>query len=341
MEEKLKKLAPLFQKYYSPISVAVRMAQFVLESRAGQSELFKKSNNGFGIKASYPWEGDKVAHASMEADGKEHVSYFRKYPSLEESIKDHASFFTSTPYRANTAYKKAIEAVNYKDEAQALAGIYAGDPGYGQKLIAIVEKYLLTQYDVKGEWRPVLIDRRGQALGGQSKDRTKEQITTIVWHYTAVARKLRRTIESHERFWQSDRGWDRGGYHFYIDANGNLYQNYDLERITWGVASNNDYTVHISVEANSKEDYSEAQIKTRDWITRRLMRELNIPASRVKGHFEVNANSACPGYTRAEMDEWRKQLAVSPSVEVTQPKEELKNYLMLDGKKYHLVLVNE
>ena len=149
MRNKLNQVASLFQKYDSPISVAVRMAQFALESQAGQSALFKKSNNGFGIKASAPWTGDRVLHNSMEVGGAQD-SYFRKYPSLEESIKDHASFFTSTPYRAETDYKQAIEATNYKDEADALTGIYAGDPKYGEKLIKIIEDYDLTQYDKKG-----------------------------------------------------------------------------------------------------------------------------------------------------------------------------------------------
>ena len=148
MKTRLNQVAPLFQKYDSPISVAVRMAQFALESQAGQSVLFKKSNNGFGIKASAPYTGDKVLHNSMEVGGAQD-SYFRKYPSLEASVKDHASFFTSTPYRAETAYKKAIEATNYKDEANALTGIYAGDPKYGEKLIKIIEDYDLTQYDIK------------------------------------------------------------------------------------------------------------------------------------------------------------------------------------------------
>lgn len=150
MKERLEKVAHLFQKYDSPISVAVRMAQFALESQAGQSALFKKSNNGFGIKASAPYTGDKVLHNSMEVGGAQD-SYFRKYPSLEASIKDHASFFTSTPYRANTAYLKAIQATDYKTEANALTGIYAGDPQYGKKLIDIIERYDLTQYDKKKE----------------------------------------------------------------------------------------------------------------------------------------------------------------------------------------------
>lgn len=78
LEDRLLEVSSIFQKYQSTISVAVRMAQFVLESGAGESGLYKKSYNGFGIKASAPWVGDKVLHESMEADGKLHASYFRK-----------------------------------------------------------------------------------------------------------------------------------------------------------------------------------------------------------------------------------------------------------------------
>src|SRR5699024_4165361 len=132
VKERLKTYAPIVQKYDSPISVATRIAQLILESQMFTSELALKSNNGFGIKASAPWTGDKYSHLSGEVGGAR-VSEFRKYPTHEASIQDHAGFFTSTEYRANTAYKKAIEATNYKDEANALTGIYAGDPQYGKK----------------------------------------------------------------------------------------------------------------------------------------------------------------------------------------------------------------
>ena len=148
IREKLKTYAPIVQKYDSPISVATRLAQLILESQMFTSELAKNSNNGFGIKASAPWTGDKYSHLSGEVGGAR-VSEFRKYPTQEASIQDHASFFTSTEYRANTAYKKAIDATNYKDEANALTGLYAGDPQYGKKLIDIIERYNLTQYDTK------------------------------------------------------------------------------------------------------------------------------------------------------------------------------------------------
>ena len=154
-----------------------------------------------------------------------------------------------------------------------------------------------------------IIDRRGEALGGQRKDRARSAITTIGWHYTAVLRKNRAFITNHEAYWRDSLGWDRGGYHFYIDADGNIYQNYNYERITWGVANNNDYVVHISVEAGNGGDYSQAQIDARDWLTRKIMGDLNIPASKVKGHNEIYNNSSCPGYTKAQMDEFRTILA--------------------------------
>lgn len=154
-----------------------------------------------------------------------------------------------------------------------------------------------------------IIDRRADALGGQRKDRARSAITTIGWHYTAVMRKNRAFITNHEAYWRDTLGWDRGGYHFYIDADGQIWQNYDYERITWGVKDSNGYVVHISVEAGNGGDYSQAQIDAREWLTRKIMGDLNIPASKVKGHWEIYNNSSCPGYTKAQMDAFRAKLA--------------------------------
>ena len=155
----------------------------------------------------------------------------------------------------------------------------------------------------------VIIDRRAVALGGQRNDRARSAITTIGWHYTAVMRANRAFITSHEAYWKNTHGWDRGGYHFYIDADANIYQNYDYERITWGVADNNGYVVHISVEAGNGNDYSPEQVAAREWLTRKIMADLNIPASKVKGHWEIYNNTSCPGYTKAQMDAFRAVLA--------------------------------
>ena len=165
----------------------------------------------------------------------------------------------------------------------------------------------------------VINDRRASALGGQSNDRARSAITTIGWHYTAVLRKNRAFITNHEAYWRDTLGWDRGGYHFYIDADGNIYQNYDYDRITWGVKDNNGYVVHISVEAGNGGDYSQAQIDAREWLTRKIMGDLNIPASKVKGHNEIYNNSSCPGYTKAQMDAFRAKLAQPVAVAPVAP----------------------
>lgn len=154
-----------------------------------------------------------------------------------------------------------------------------------------------------------IIDRRNQAMGGQNDTRKRSQITAIAWHYTAVARKNRAFITSHESFWKNNHGWTYGGYHFYIDADANIYQNYNYETVSNGVGGNNSYLVNICVEANSATDYSQAQIEAREWLTRKVMKDLNIPASRVFGHKELpNQSTSCPGYSKEQMNEFRRKL---------------------------------
>lgn len=164
-------------------------------------------------------------------------------------------------------------------------------------------------------WEPQIKDRRNSAMGGQANNRSRSAITHIAWHYTAVARANNRTIESHENYWRDTHGWDRGGYHYYIDSQGILYWNYNYERITWGVASNNDYTVHVSLEGNSATDFSEAQLKARDWITRKMMSELSISPNNVMQHkeFPGNESQTCSGYTLEQMNAFRVQLGGTPS----------------------------
>ena len=322
VREKLKTYAPIVQKYDSPISVATRLAQLILESQMFTSELAQNANNGFGIKASAPWTGEKYSHLSGEVGGAR-VSEFRKYPTHEASIQDHAGFFTSTEYRANTAYKKAIEATNYKDEANALTGIYAGDPQYGKKLIEIIEKYNLTQYDTqKGNDtmsfpRPKMTDRRKQALGypgsGAYSKRSKSAIKNIVWHYTATKHEGNGAtiIQNHERYWRNTHGWDIGGYHYYIDRQGNIYWNYDLEIVTYGAGRLNPQLMHISCEASSASNYTPAQIKAREALTLWLMSEplKHLGGQDMRGHKEIPYNStSCPGYSVAELNQYRKDL---------------------------------
>ena len=161
-----------------------------------------------------------------------------------------------------------------------------------------------------------IIDRRSKALGGQNNTRSKSAIKEIAWHYTATTDS---SIENHERFWRNNRGWTYGGYHFYIDRDGNIYQNYNLETVTNGVKGHNSSIVNICCEASRADNYTQAQIDARHELTVWLMDELNLKASDVKQHGEFpGASTSCAGYTKTQMNEFRAKLA-DGKVNVSKP----------------------
>lgn len=128
---------------------SVALAQTLLESNNGNSELAKNANNIFGIKASPPWTGPSYTKKSEEyKDGTQLIatSQFRKYNSWKESIIDHSKFFVSTEERVKL-YRPAREATNYKDATAALQGTYATDINYASKLNSIIESNKLYLFD--------------------------------------------------------------------------------------------------------------------------------------------------------------------------------------------------
>jgi flagellum-specific peptidoglycan hydrolase FlgJ len=121
------------------IPASITLAQGVLESGSGRSELAFKSNNHFGIKC-HEWTGERVFH-----DDDEKGECFRKYPDPRQSYEDHSLFLTT---RKRYADLFSLNPSDYHAWARGLkkAG-YATDPRYPQKLTKIIEDYRLYQYD--------------------------------------------------------------------------------------------------------------------------------------------------------------------------------------------------
>lgn len=121
------------------IPASIILAQAILESQSGNSELASKSNNHFGIKCHSSWTGDKVYH-----DDDKKQECFRKYDNVEESFYDHSIFLQSKRYQS--LYEMSI--YDYKGWAKGLkkAG-YATNPKYASLLIKIIEDNNLTIYD--------------------------------------------------------------------------------------------------------------------------------------------------------------------------------------------------
>lgn len=132
-------LAVQHQKKFR-IPASITLAQGLLESGAGQSELARKSNNHFGIKCHSDWRGGRVYH-----DDDLRGECFRKYKNPEQSYEDHARFLADRP-RYASLFK--LRVTDYKGWARGLQKCgYATDRAYANRLIKIIEDYELYRYD--------------------------------------------------------------------------------------------------------------------------------------------------------------------------------------------------
>ena len=137
--EKYSKIA-VAEMYRSGVPASITLAQGLLESGYGSSELALKSNNHFGIKCHNGWQGGRVYHDD-DAKGE----CFRKYDDPEDSYRDHSDFLR---YRDRYKFLFDYDITDYKSWAYGLkkAG-YATDPSYPSKLIKLIEDYQLHRYD--------------------------------------------------------------------------------------------------------------------------------------------------------------------------------------------------
>lgn len=132
---------------------SITIAQAILESGWGQSDLAVTHNNLFGIKADSRWDGDIATISTSENYNDITVASFRKYNNIEESINDHGKFLYE-----NSRYSEygLFKGKDYLQQAKALedAGYSTvrnsnGVPVYADKLITLIEKYNLMEYDNK------------------------------------------------------------------------------------------------------------------------------------------------------------------------------------------------
>ncbi len=126
------------KRYHIPASIT--LAQGILESGNGLSQLALKSNNHFGVKCHKGWKGDFVRH-----DDDKDQECFRKYEKVATSYRDHSKFLVErSRYSFLFDYKKT----DYKSWAKGLkkAG-YATDKKYPEKLLKLIELYDLDHFD--------------------------------------------------------------------------------------------------------------------------------------------------------------------------------------------------
>ena len=149
----------------SGILASVSMAQFILESGYGKSELAQGANNCFGMKKSLSgntwggstWDGSSVYTKKTQeqnADGS-YVTItadFRRYGCVEDSIADHSAYLLGAKNGSKLRYDGLKGCTDYKKAVQIIKdGGYATSLTYVDKLCSIIERWKLTQYDVASE----------------------------------------------------------------------------------------------------------------------------------------------------------------------------------------------
>jgi len=121
------------------IPASITLAQGLLESGAGKSELATQCNNHFGIKCGSSWYGE-----TMKKDDDSSQECFRCYGNAAESYKDHSEFLKKQRY----AFLFDYDVTRYDEWARGLSKAgYATDPAYPNKLITLIETYQLYLLD--------------------------------------------------------------------------------------------------------------------------------------------------------------------------------------------------
>lgn len=212
----IKKVGSLFtaDMKKSGILASVSLAQFILESGYGKSELAQKANNCFGMKKSLSgntwsgstWDGKSIYTKKTQEDdgtGKHYTitADFRKYPDIEKSIADHSAYLLGAKNGSKKRYAGLKGCKDYKKAAKIIkAGGYATSTTYVEKLCSIVEKWNLTKYDKTESATPArksvdtLAREVIQGKWGNGEDR-KQRLTAAGYDYNAVQKRVNEILK--------------------------------------------------------------------------------------------------------------------------------------------------
>lgn len=158
-----------YAKQYGICNNAVPIAQAILESGFGSTDLATNAHNYFGLKAGRTWQGAKYQKYTKEhIDGKDTwvIDTFRKYANLEDSVKGYFEFLQYERY----ANLKGVVDNHIFVELLKQDG-YATDERYISKIITIIDTYDLSQYNAIGTMlTDLIIDTyRGKYGNGETR----------------------------------------------------------------------------------------------------------------------------------------------------------------------------
>lgn len=134
------------------IPASIKLAQGLLESDWGRSDLATLANNHFGIKCGGSWDGKTYYKEDDDRDDQGNLiqSCFRSFDRVDDSYIAHSDFLTDPRKAYRYGQLFYLDPTDYKSWAKGLRKSgYATDPKYPQKLISIIEKYQLHRFDTE------------------------------------------------------------------------------------------------------------------------------------------------------------------------------------------------
>ena len=336
--EVVKKVGALFtaDQKKSGILASVSLAQFILESGYGSTELAQNANNCFGMKKSLSgntwggstWDGKSIYTKKTQEDDGTGKLYtitadFRKYPCVEDSIADHSAYLLGAMNGSKKRYAGLQGCINYKKAVQIIKdGGYATDTKYVSKICSIIERWNLTEYDVKevsGQKQEASViriadrtihDITKENLSEVPRSRGSNKIEFIVVHYLGVPNADNPNLYG-------------GGYggHYNIKRDGSVYKAADPKTaVVWhcggGLQGSGGHSFHgictnfnsIGIEcgvcyidtsmkdASGDSDQWYFTTETQEslvWLVSKLMDEYGINFDHVIRHYDVTGK-ICP-----------------------------------------------
>lgn len=187
----------VYQMAVHGIPASITLAQGILESGSGRSELAAQSNNHFGIKCHKGWGGERVYHDDDRRD-----ECFRSYSHASESFHDHSKFLKRNRYEELFELKPT----DYVRWAKGLKKCgYATNPKYAHLLIDLIERYDLARYDEQG--LALKADREAFAHAEQTQEAARNEVLETVQNRGMNPAKTslsigRRSIQTSENYIQ-------------------------------------------------------------------------------------------------------------------------------------------
>jgi len=287
---------------------AASVAQFILESGRGSSELAREFNNFAGMK----WRPEMEGYATrVLVDAPSETAYFCSFGDVEEFVKGYWRFLDRPPYDGWEEH--ATDPFEFID---FIAETWAADPAYAEKLkdlIGEAEQLILQvggtapdhshSHGGEGSDNPCCDGMSGDEFFGGIKwekpqvtwdpspykfSRNGVDVDTIVIHYT-TSRSLSGTVS-----WFKSNP-DSIAAHYVIGRDGKIVHMVKDSKLCYHGNSQNRRSIGIEHSARLGDTMTSKQERSSIALIRWLMQEYDIDKERVIGHKCAPRSTSCPG----------------------------------------------